>query len=63
MKNKKRISALYITFDVIAAIITWCCFFIFRTYNVDHSVSSERAGYYAAHHCPGNVNLLLRLHP
>ena len=38
MSNKKRISALYITFDVIAAIITWCCFFIFRKYNVDHSV-------------------------
>ena len=36
--KKKRISALYITFDVITAIITWCCFFVFRKYNVDHSV-------------------------
>ena len=41
MSNKKRISALYITFDVLAAIITWCCFFIFRKYNVDHSVLSN----------------------
>ena len=38
MSNKKRISALYITFDALAAIATWCCFFLFRKYNVDHSV-------------------------
>ena len=38
MSNKKRISALYIVFDVIAAIITWSCFFIFRKYHVNPGV-------------------------
>lgn len=41
MSSKKRISALYIIFDVLAAIITWCGFFVFRKYNVDHSVLSH----------------------
>lgn len=44
MNNTKKISALYITFDVIAAIITWSCFFIFRKYNIDHSVLSNLQG-------------------
>ncbi len=38
MRNKKKLTILYISFDVVAAIVTWGCFFIFRKYNVDHSV-------------------------
>ena len=44
MSNKKRISALYIVFDVIAAIITWSCFFIFRKYHVNPGVFENLQG-------------------
>lgn len=44
MSKKKQISALYITFDIFAAIITWCCFFIFRKYHVDNSVLDNLQG-------------------
>ena len=38
MANKKVVISLYLFFDILAALITWVCFFIFRKYNVDHSV-------------------------
>lgn len=38
MANKKVVIFLYLLFDILAALITWVCFFIFRKYNVDHSV-------------------------
>ena len=42
--NKKRISALYILFDIFAAIATWCCFFVFRKYHVDANVLDNLQG-------------------
>jgi len=36
--NKKRLIFLYISFDVLAAIITWILFFIYRKYNVDNQI-------------------------
>ena len=36
--NKTRKLFFYILFDVLAAALTWVVFFIYRKYNVDHSV-------------------------
>ena len=38
MDKKKNIIFLYLLFDVVAAILTWCIFFVFRKYHIDHSV-------------------------
>jgi len=36
--NKLRKLFLYLLFDILAAVSTWIIFFIYRKYNVDHSV-------------------------
>lgn len=36
--NKKLLTSLYISFDLFAAIVTWTLFFIYRKYNVDHTL-------------------------
>ncbi len=38
MSHRKQVIFLYLFFDILASIITWCCFFTFRKYNVDHTV-------------------------
>ena len=41
--NKRRLPFLYSLFDVLAAIATWVLFFIYRKYNVDHTLFSHFA--------------------
>ena len=36
--NKTRKLFFYILFDILSAVLTWILFFIYRKYNVDHSV-------------------------
>jgi exopolysaccharide biosynthesis polyprenyl glycosylphosphotransferase len=36
--NKTRKLFFYVLFDILSAILTWIIFFIYRKYNVDHSV-------------------------
>ena len=38
MSHKKQVIFLYLFFDILASMVTWCVFFTFRKYNVDHSV-------------------------
>ncbi len=38
MSHKKQVIFLYLLFDILASMVTWCIFFTFRKYNVDHSV-------------------------
>ena len=39
--NKRVLTTLYICCDSIAAMLTWCAFFIYRKYHVDHSLFSH----------------------
>ena len=34
--NKKRLTALYIFFDILASIITWICFYFYRKHIGEH---------------------------
>ena len=36
--NKTRKLFFYVLFDILSAVLTWFIFFIYRKYNVDHSV-------------------------
>ncbi|MDD6582431.1 MAG: sugar transferase [Bacteroidales bacterium] len=38
MTNKKKVIFLYLFFDIVAALLTWCIFFAFRKYIVDKTV-------------------------
>ena len=38
MTNKKKVIFLYLFFDIVAALLTWCIFFVFRKYIVDETV-------------------------
>ncbi|MCL1850846.1 MAG: sugar transferase [Bacteroidetes bacterium] len=39
--NKTRKLFFYVLFDILSAIVTWFIFFIYRKYNVDHSISEH----------------------
>ena len=41
--NKRRLTFFYILFDILAAMLTWVLFFIYRKYNVDHTLFSHFA--------------------
>lgn len=44
MANRRTVVFLYLFFDILAAIATWIVLFIFRKYNVDHSVLQDLDG-------------------